>query len=338
MTSSSQYRSRGLAGQLIAFSVSYEPENLAARGLGFEHLNELLIRLARPLLRHGADLAYGGNWVESDDNFTYALLRLIAAEQEDTSLGASGFQVGRLYNHSAWPHYLRITPRLEAQWINCCRVVRITQELAGIAAADIVPDEDVATDARTPFNAAVTGSAMRRSMMQPMRLPVADAADERIPPVAARILLGGKVTRYAGFLPGIFEEAMLSLRHKRPTYLLGGFGGASEILARAILAAGTGRPDELTLAWHEANTPGLADLIETSRQQGLPAGLAGIEKSLDDLFALVLQARDDPATLNTGLEEPAQVRELLTTSNVATAVHLVRTGLAKTNNLKSLPA
>jgi hypothetical protein len=336
-----QYRSKDLAGKVIAFSVSSDPDNLLARGMGFEHLNELLIRLARPILRQGADIAYGGNWEETEGNFTFPLLRLISAEQEDNSIGGpdTSFKIGKLYNHSAWPYYLKITPKIEAQWINCCRIVRVTQELSGLDPADVVPDDDFNTDGRAPFNTAVTLSTMRRLMMEEMRLDIPDVAQgEVIPPVAAWILLGGKAEKYAGFLPGIFEEALLTLKKGCPIYLLGGFGGATEILSRALLAEGADRPAELTLEWHLAHTPDLEGLLEDCRQGRLPAQLAGIEKSLDALFELVRQARGKlAATLHTGLSEP-ETRELLATVNVANAVHLVRTGLANTDKLPKLTA
>jgi hypothetical protein len=82
VSSSRRYRSRGIADKVIGLSISYQHDNLLARGLGLEHLRELLIGLARPLVRQGASLAYGGNWNETEDNFTYELLRLISAEQE----------------------------------------------------------------------------------------------------------------------------------------------------------------------------------------------------------------------------------------------------------------
>ena len=49
--STSKYRSRAIANNVIAFSISYQRENMLARGMGLEHLRELLIRLARPILR-----------------------------------------------------------------------------------------------------------------------------------------------------------------------------------------------------------------------------------------------------------------------------------------------
>jgi hypothetical protein len=79
-------------------------------------------------------------------------------------------------------------------------------------------------------------------------------------------------------------------------------------------------------------------LIDSARQFTAPANLGGLENSLDALFAFVLRARADlSGTLRTGLSDQ-ETRELLTTSNISNAVHLVRTGLVTTKNLPSLPA
>src|SRR5262249_52764949 len=159
--------SKAMDQKVIGLSISYQRDVLLARGLGLEHLREMLVRLARPLLRQGASLAYGGHWKDVEDNFTFDLLRLISAEQEDNTAGGPDTDLtsGRLYNHSAWPHYLDITPQIEAQWINCCRIVRITQRDAGFNPDETVPDNEAATTSkRMLFNAACTLSAMRRLM------------------------------------------------------------------------------------------------------------------------------------------------------------------------------
>jgi len=340
--SSDKFRSGAYTDSVIAFSISFQRENLFSRGMGLEHLRELLIRLARLILRQGASLAYGGYWEDTEDNFTFELLRLISSEQEDNSIGGpdTSFKIGKLYNHSPWPRYLQITPRIEAQWIHCCRIVRITQQLAGIAEADIVPDSGIQDQKfRYEFNKAVTLSAMRRLMMEGMAVNIPDVLEpEIIPPVVARILLGGKVDGYSGFLPGIFEEALLTLQKLRPLYVLGGFGGAAEILARAMLDSGSACPDEFTLEYQKAHNPDLAALLENSKQFSPPKDFLGPEESLHELFAIVLKARSDlSGTLNTGLDNQ-ETRELLTTRDLANAVRLVRKGLINKNRLPNLPA
>ena len=331
---------------VIAFSLSFQRDDLLARGMGFEHLRELLSRLTRRILRQGASIAYAGNWVDTKDNLTYTLLRQISAElEENISEGRKNSEKerkkerGKLYNHSAWPHCLKITPNIEAQWITHCRIVRITQQEAELAEDDIVPDIDAHNKApRTIFNAAVTLSAMRRFQMEGMTIPILPQTKEHIPPVVARILLGGKVDGYSGFVPGIFEEALVTMQHKRPLYILGGFGGAAGILADAIRAKDTERPPELTLAWHKKKNVELARLLDSSRHFVLPPHCHSTKDLLDDLFAFVKKARGAPSsTLNTGLSD-AETLTLLTTRDMTQAVNLVLQGLMKENNLRHLPA
>jgi hypothetical protein len=330
------------AEQVIAFSISYERDTLLRRGMGYDHLRELLIRLARRILRRRISVAYGGNWRRTEQNFTFELLNLIADEQADSTSGGTdtGRAIGRLYNHSSWPNYLDVTTQVEAQWINSCRVIRVTQQQAGFAGDEVVSDEDAPwkmrfRDPRTMFNAAATLSAMRRLMMGATEIHVPDVpAPEKVPAVAARILLGGGVERYSGFVPGIFEEALATLEHGKPAYILGGFGGAAEVLSDAILAPGTERPERLTLEWHKEHNERLSELLDSSEMFPPPRQFRSTKKLLDDLYAFVLNARADlPNTLRTGLDGP-ETRELMTTRDIATAVRLVRKGLASSLDIQ----
>ena len=323
-----KYRDRAMSSDVIAFSVSYEHDNLLARGLGLEHIRELLIRLARPILRRGASLAYGGHWKEMDGNFTFELLRLISAEQEDNSIGGpdTNLQIGILYNHASWPNYLTISRNTEAQWISACRIVRITQQQAGFADPEIVTDADSGTGTpRAIFNAAVTLSAMRRLAMTPLQIEVRGGTPEPVPPVSARILLGGKVESFSGFLPGLFEEALVTLEHQRPIYILGGFGGAAEVLASAILDEKL--PAAFEADWLLARNPTLARLLDIAKGFAMPAGARTTQEMLGALSRFLRNAHANPAAvLCTGLSDD-DTRELLRTRSVATAVSLVRHGL-----------
>ncbi|MFN7929677.1 MAG: hypothetical protein U0Y68_17375 [Blastocatellia bacterium] len=345
------YSSQDFADQVIAFSLAYQRENLLRRGMGFEHLRELLLRLARPLLRRGANLAYAGNWLESEDNFTYILLRLISAEQEDgfnwKSATANNEEdksenkpkriTGKLYNHSPWPQYCDITPKTEAQWINCCRIVRIMPHHAGLE------DETLAAARKKgegmPLYTAVMLSTMRRLMMDEMYLPnpYDQENKERIPPVMARILLGGKVDSYTGFMPGIFEEALVTYQKKRPLYILGGFGGAAEILTKAITEPGRQGLEQLTLAWQMKHNAALRLLLDAASRYTLPATYAFAGDLLEQLLEFVHEAREQPAlTLNTGLDDK-ETKLLMTTRDTATAVKLVQEGLQRQHALSPLP-
>jgi hypothetical protein len=53
-----------------------------------------------------------------------------------------------------------------------------------------------------------------------LRIRLTDLAD-------ARVLLGGKRSDYAGRMPGVVEEAILSIQAGKPVFFAGGFGGAT---------------------------------------------------------------------------------------------------------------
>jgi hypothetical protein len=50
----------------------------------------------------------------------------------------------------------------------------------------------------------------------------------------ARIVLGGRVDEYKGVMPGIAEEALLSLQAHQPLFLMGGFGGCTREIAEML--------------------------------------------------------------------------------------------------------
>lgn len=342
--SDDRYRSIAIAERLIAFSVSHEPENLLERGLGLEHLRELLLRLARPLLRHSGSLAYAGHWRNEDDNLTFDLLRLVNAELLDTNASPETRKDttsnprprnGQLFCHSPWPDYLEISKGVEAQWMNCCRILRINQERAGLKREDRVSSENAATEtSRSILNRAVTLSAMRRIVMDGMFISAADLGRESVPPLSARIALGGQVCGFKGFAPGLFEEVLLTLEANKPLYLLGGFGGAAEVLADAIL--GTNLPRELTLSWQLEHTPSLTELNASAEQLGLPHKCRPTKDILEELSGWIEKARAKPeVTLNTELSKD-QTRELLKTRSIDSAVYLVFSGFVKHNKLPDI--
>lgn len=61
----------------------------------------------------------------------------------------------------------------------------------------------------------------------------------------ARVLIGGKEDDYKGNMPGVLEEALLSIEAGQPLFLAGGFGGATATVA-AVVA-------DLEYRWPPAN-------------------------------------------------------------------------------------
>ena len=219
---------RWLKGHVIGISVS-ESEDLLGLGFGREHLREFLMRVSRPLLRAGADMAYGGHF--KNDAFTRDLIGLISDEQREGTSDSKPW-IGILYNHSAWPYYTDITAEDEAEYIDACRFIPITQELAGLSGDAIISDMPLKKyESRKAINGAIVLSAMRQYMAEGMLLERQGAPSDKIPPVYARIIVGGKTRGFSGILPGLYEEALYCLEKRRPLYILGGYGGAAGKLA-----------------------------------------------------------------------------------------------------------
>lgn len=329
---------------LIAISISHEEQSLLARGYGIDHLKEMLQRLVRPLIRLGFDVAYGGNWQESPDNFTYEILRLIDAEKEDQSVTDTSNQttVGKLFNHVSWPYYLDIDTKTEARWIHCCRIVRVSQDFAGIPDHQVVPDSDRSLNPDlTMLNAAITLSATRTVVSTGLCFNEGTPAELAIPRLSARIVLGGKTNGFSGFVPGIYEEVSLAIENQIPVYILGGFGGAATDIADALIAEAKDWKDAFSLDRIKQHTPHIDHLGQLAFKYEVPANIRQSADALDKLVEGIEHVRDPQAQsdgnsagcepghlgcLRTGLEE-GETRELLHTTDMRRAVQLVTKGI-----------
>jgi len=50
----------------------------------------------------------------------------------------------------------------------------------------------------------------------------------------ARVMLGGRLNNYAGYQPGLIEEAYCSIQMRKPLFLLGGFGGSAAAIVKML--------------------------------------------------------------------------------------------------------
>ena len=201
-----------IAGNKVAISISESPD-MAVFGLSDAHLRDAMDRLALNLLSSGARLAYGGDL--RANGFTEWLFELVSRYRRETSEP----QIG-VTNYLAWPVHIRMTvDELEAladSLTDTGELVCLTQNGR--------PLEPPAWDKRTlqkPSDGEwATGlTAMRRVMREATQ---------------ARVVLGGKVDGYKGTMPGIAEEALLSLQKRQPLFLLGGFGGCTRDIAETL--------------------------------------------------------------------------------------------------------
>ena len=256
----------------IAISVSDSPD-LALLGMADRHLHRATNGLATYLLSYGYHLAYGGDLRAG--GFTEELFE-IASRYDHQPAGTR--DTAPVTDYLAWPVWTAI-PRDELQGLSerllgIARIVYLSR-----AGAELARLRYPSTPAKPPQVA---------SALTAMRVTMARESD-------ARIVLGGKVASYQGRMPGIAEEALISLQHHKPLYVLGGFGGCARDVAYAM---------------------GLADPIAGTSPPSWDR--------LDDFTPFA----DDLGGLNNGLDAPEN-RTLAQTPYIHEAIALVLRGLGR---------
>ena len=194
--------------ELVALSIS-ESADLDVYGLGECHLREAMAECAIHMLSSGASLAYGGDLRKH--GLTNLFFELVWRYRRRTD------QKPRVVNYLAWPVHIG----MEAE--DLCSLHADVEDFAELAilredGTRMTLEERIGLAGHKPreneWEAGLT--AMRKAVL-------ADAD--------ALILIGGRVDGYKGRMPGIAEEALLSLESKQPTFLLGGFGGCTRDIA-----------------------------------------------------------------------------------------------------------
>ena len=204
--------SRFLDGKKVAISVSESPDAFTL-GIGKAMFEDLSVELARHLLISGAHLVYGGDlrpggFTELFKDLTYQY----GIYEKDKML--------RNYftNYLAWPIYIGMSPTTQAEYKSC----RVTCQKATIPNSIPTDLHDIMVPPTSVENLYYWAESLR-AMRQEMEANI-----------DARIILGGRVTGFKGYLPGLYEEAINAANAKHPIYLLGGFGGAALRLIKLI--------------------------------------------------------------------------------------------------------
>lgn len=204
--------SRFLEGKNVAISISESPDS-SSLGIGKAMFEDLSVELARHFLVSGAHLVYGGDL--RPGGFT-ELFKDLAYQygiyEKDKTLK------NYFTNYLAWPIYIGMTPATQAEYKSC----RVHCQKAAIP--DIIPValRDLMVPPTTVENMYYWAESLR-AMRQEMESHI-----------DARIILGGRITGFKGYMPGLYEEATYAAKANHPLFLLGGFGGASARLIQLI--------------------------------------------------------------------------------------------------------
>ena len=237
---------------LVGISVSEPAEGeLIGLGLSQVHVRHAFIEIARHLLAAGCSLAYGGDFRQQ--GYTEAMLDLVRTYSRRDQPGPE-----RVLVYSAWPIWLGLGADQRASMANVATLVPVDPPPG--APEQIPPAMDRATGDR--LWAALALTKMRRRMNRD---------------IDARVLIGGRLSGQAGLLPGIVEEAALSVEDELPLFVIGGFGGAASLVGSTL--RGEVRP-ELSSGYQQDNTPGYTDLWEEARLRRAQPDFGALRESL----------------------------------------------------------
>lgn len=226
-----------LAGLSVGLSVSTSPD-LARLGLHESHVELTLGEIARVVILGGGRLVYGGHLEPG---------------------GYTAFLQGELEKYGRprcllvclpWPVHRELA-------LDELQRAEATLDLKGEIEYLTVDGTPGARDAdRGAAPVPVDDPALRAAALTAMRRHVTGVCH-------ARVLVGGRRDRFQGEMPGVIEEAILSIRAAQPIFLAGGFGGATHDAAAALGLPVEGWPrlarergpwlDTLTDAAGEAN-------------------------------------------------------------------------------------
>jgi SLOG cluster2 len=230
-----------LSGVLVGLSVS-ESEDLARLGFAETHMRMVLGELARSLLLAGASILYGGRI--DPCGYTDFLRREIERY---------GDREGGLLVFLPWPVHRAMT----LQEIATARSdLGIYGELVCLGAdGERVVDDTDRGENPPPVSeeeAADSLSAARQKMVEC---------------ATVRILAGGRRQGFAGHMPGVLEEALLSIDAAQPLFLAGGFGGITADIATELGLD----PDGVLPAFGDLS-PEHAEIAERAEQAGWSPG------------------------------------------------------------------
>ena len=197
----------------IGISISESPD-MGVFGLSDGHLRDAMVEMATHLLASGADLSYGGDLREN--GFTEMLFELVLRYSRYTDTNNEA----RVTNYFAWPVHIRMAVD---------SLDLIAAELNGAVLLNLL-DKDgglLTMEDRKSLKSHEADDDEWAAGLTAMRQTMRGAID-------ARILLGGRVVDYKGSMPGVAEEALLSLQSRQAVFLLGGFGGCTRDIAETL--------------------------------------------------------------------------------------------------------
>jgi hypothetical protein len=204
-----------LEGWSIAVSVSASPD-LSVLGLNERHLRDVVVAVVRFFLAAGATLLYGGDLRAL--GFTELLFEVVAGSRKE-----AGERRRAVANLLAWPVHIALSQE------------ELDRRRSGLgdngSVVCLSPDGTVMSYQERASLASKGPSDHEWTQgLTSMRRTLAQWCD-------AHVLLGGQTQGFRGKMPGIAQEALLTLEARKPVFLIGGFGGCARDIAQTMMPA-----------------------------------------------------------------------------------------------------
>lgn len=271
-----------LQGMRIGLSAS-ESGDLARLGLMEIHFRVAIAEIARSVLVGGGKLAYRGHLNPN---------------------GYTNMLIGELQRYSRRDKPLQII----LAWTEHRRLklseLRLQKEELGlfgdIVCLDIDGNPTAMESGRGEEAMSEMADDLQRESLTNLRRFMADRTN-------ARVLIGGKRTGYLGNMPGVLEKAIISLEKARPLYLVGGFGGITLDIIRAIdptmaewlpPSSSVSGPDEKAAA-------NLSRLAAIARERGTALWNNGLTPEENALLAATHRPSEIASLVSVGLRRCA---------------------------------
>lgn len=301
--------------EVITVSIS-ESDDVRKYGLSTDHFDTLTDEIHLYLLLAGLKIAYGGALKGGSvvgSNFTLRLFELVRAY----SKLAEGVNVKPLkeaiLNIAPWPLYLNYG---ESEW------ALFSGEIADYKAGPR-PDLPWSDDEIFPIEGGRSRVLLSDTPQRRYAWARGLTAMRELITVHsnARLVIGGKLKGFAGLLPGVIEEAWISLKAKKPLFLIGGFGGAARAVSDQLSEV---ERLEFTEDWAEQNIPDYELTKALYDQHG------GQFMSLAQIGANIKEYRQSGFTvaLKNGLND-LENQELIFSTDPRRIVELILMGLSR---------
>lgn len=303
-------------GHIATLTVSIsESDDVRKYGLSKEHFDTLTDEVHLYMLLAGLKIAYGGA-LKGDfsraSNFTLRLFELVLAYSK-LAEGVNAPPLDQaILNVAPWPLWLGYG---DSEW----------RLFAGnVAKYEQGPRPDLLWSDDEVFPS--TGGGRQLGSNTPQRRyawarGLTAMRNSITAQSQARLVIGGKLTGFAGLVPGVVEEAWMSSVEKQPLYVVGGFGGAARAVSDQLLGI---ERDEFDDAWSVEHIQDYETALEFYAQDG-------------EKFVSIMQMGKDmaacnqaglAASLNNGLDE-TENRELIACTDPQRIAWLVLAGLGR---------